>query len=255
MARPIKPGIDYFSHDVTMSSSEKIERLEHRFGNDGYAVYCKILEKLYASVGKFNIETDADYELYGAKWHTGADKLKEIVSFMREINLFPQKNFVSLSVRQRISRIQSERLRQRKRKQSTILSTNIFPVDNTAITTDEHRFNTPKVKESKPKESKSNERKENGGESSAHTHSGFYFSLKDFCKEILKDTQYMNFDLRFYYEKVKSWALSTGAVRTDWIATARKFMLDDLQNGKPMRASYQYNQALAGIAAEESKAG
>lgn len=49
MARPLKKGLDYFPHDVDASSDEKIEALRSVHGNDGYAFYFILLERIYRS--------------------------------------------------------------------------------------------------------------------------------------------------------------------------------------------------------------
>lgn len=46
------------------------------------------------------------------------------------------------------------------------------------------------------------------------------------------DSDYKLFDLRFYYEAVKNWSESKEAKKVNWVATARGFMLRDIQDGK-----------------------
>lgn len=47
MARPIKQGMDYFPHDTDAASDEKVEALRILYGNDGYAFYFILLERIY----------------------------------------------------------------------------------------------------------------------------------------------------------------------------------------------------------------
>ena len=47
MARPHKDGMDYFPHDTDAINDEKIEVLRALYGNDGYAFYFILLEKIY----------------------------------------------------------------------------------------------------------------------------------------------------------------------------------------------------------------
>ena len=47
MARPQKEGMDYFPHDSDAVNDEKIEALRVLYGNDGYAFYFILLERIY----------------------------------------------------------------------------------------------------------------------------------------------------------------------------------------------------------------
>lgn len=47
MARPQKCGMDYFPHDTDALTDEKIEALRMLYGNDGYAFYFIMLERIY----------------------------------------------------------------------------------------------------------------------------------------------------------------------------------------------------------------
>lgn len=55
--------------------------------------------------------------------------------------------------------------------------------------------------------------------------------FSEFEKRFL-DSDYKLFDLRFYYEAVKNWSESKEAKKINWVATARGFMLRDVQDGK-----------------------
>ena len=51
MARPTKLYLDYFSHDTDAVNDEKIELFRSMYGNDGYAFYFIILERIYKTEG------------------------------------------------------------------------------------------------------------------------------------------------------------------------------------------------------------
>ena len=53
MARTIKVGLDYFSHDVDMMQDTKIRLLKARQGMLGYAIYIRLLEELYRDKGYY----------------------------------------------------------------------------------------------------------------------------------------------------------------------------------------------------------
>lgn len=53
MARPLKIGIDYFSHDTNMSKDSKIRFIKAKYGIIGYAVYSMLLEDIYSENGYF----------------------------------------------------------------------------------------------------------------------------------------------------------------------------------------------------------
>lgn len=47
MARPLKKGLSYFPHDCDAVNDEKIEALRMLYGNDGYAFFFILLERIY----------------------------------------------------------------------------------------------------------------------------------------------------------------------------------------------------------------
>lgn len=60
MARPTKEGLDYFPHDTDAASDEKIEALRTLYGNDGYAFYFILLERIYRTPNAEIIVSDAE---------------------------------------------------------------------------------------------------------------------------------------------------------------------------------------------------
>lgn len=53
MSRPHKQTVDYFPHYADASDGDTLTVLQGQFGNDGYAFWFKLLEKLAASEGHF----------------------------------------------------------------------------------------------------------------------------------------------------------------------------------------------------------
>jgi hypothetical protein len=97
MARPSKFGIDYFSHDVDLSDDEKIEYLEAKHGLIGYAVYIKILEKLYRN-GYWLSWADRDIMIRANKWGLKKEELIEITNSLLDERLFDRAIYEQHSV-------------------------------------------------------------------------------------------------------------------------------------------------------------
>lgn len=152
MARPLKDEIDYFPHNTNMSNDDRMELVEYKFKNDGYAIYNKILERVYLTNGKFVISTDEQFQIYGDKWHVGKDKLKEIIEYFFEIKLFEGENFISNGVKKRLKRISLERKRKRNYQKNKGDTKGVMDGYNPSTS----GIIPPKEKESKEKESKRN---------------------------------------------------------------------------------------------------
>ena len=96
MARPIKEGLVYFSHDVDMSGSLEVQALEAKFKNNGYAVYLKLLEEIYNKGYQLEMTTVNELVLLRKCNLDGEqDKglFKEIVLFCCDIDLFDKKTY------------------------------------------------------------------------------------------------------------------------------------------------------------------
>lgn len=81
MARPRRAGLTYFPHDVELSSDEKVAALESLYGNDGYAFYCKLLERIYRTP---NCELDMSYremrEVFATKCNVTLERFEEMLA-------------------------------------------------------------------------------------------------------------------------------------------------------------------------------
>lgn len=89
MARPQKKNADYFSHDA--HHGKTIFILESRWGNDGYAVWYKILERLTASDNHcINCNNRSDVMHLSAYCRISESTLMEILEFLAEVSAIHQ---------------------------------------------------------------------------------------------------------------------------------------------------------------------
>lgn len=86
MARPRKQTADYFPHDSRASDGDTLTVLQNRFGNDGYAFWFKLLEKLASAEGHFiDCNSPIKWQVLLAKM--GVDELRgvEIMNLLVEM--------------------------------------------------------------------------------------------------------------------------------------------------------------------------
>lgn len=78
MARPKRYNVDYFPHYI--SDGKKMFVIESKFGNDGYAVWFKILETLAKTDNHFiNCNDESNLMYLAAKCKISEDRLMEII--------------------------------------------------------------------------------------------------------------------------------------------------------------------------------
>jgi len=87
MARPKRHNADYFSHDAGMRNDPKVKALRNKFGNDGYAVWCMMLEVLTASDYFTRSIDEIEIEILSADFGIDSDLFTEILSYMVRIRL------------------------------------------------------------------------------------------------------------------------------------------------------------------------
>jgi hypothetical protein len=86
MARPRKQTVDYFPHYADARNGDTLTVLQARFGNDGYAFWFKLLEKLASSEGHFiDLSDSARWQLFLAR--SGVNELSgvEILNLLVEM--------------------------------------------------------------------------------------------------------------------------------------------------------------------------
>lgn len=169
MARPVKSGIEYFSHDTDASSDDKIEALRALHGNDGYAFYFIILERIFRTGNpEYSVENDAVFAALLKKIGVSKSKFQNILKSAFDLFLLDRESYetrkvlTSNGIKRRIEGINSKRKRDRDRKsgaenpEENEENSESFPQDNPP----ENDANIPirKEKESKAKETKGKEK-------------------------------------------------------------------------------------------------
>lgn len=87
MARPQRKNVDYFPHEA--GSGKKMYYIENKYGNDGYAVWYKILEELAAADNHFlNLEKFENVMFLSAKCKVDENKLFQIIEDLVKMNVF-----------------------------------------------------------------------------------------------------------------------------------------------------------------------
>ena len=100
MARPIKEGLDYFPHDVDAADDEKIQALSAMHGNDGYAFYFKLLERIYRTpsgeldLSNIAIKISLASRVFPGEYSENAlKKFEKILDTALVLNCFDKKIF------------------------------------------------------------------------------------------------------------------------------------------------------------------
>lgn len=98
MARHNKIGLEFFSHDTDISNNDKVALIEAEFGLKGYAIYLKLLEKIYGDKGYY-CEWNEDIKLILAKSvNESACLVGQIVSRLCSRSLFDNKLATSAEI-------------------------------------------------------------------------------------------------------------------------------------------------------------
>jgi hypothetical protein len=139
VGRPLKSGLDYFQHDVTMSIDEKMEALEAVHGNDGYAVYNKLLERIFKSGGNLDLADDVQRLSIAKKCNVTAEKFGGILADAIRFHLFdPQpwqenRQLTSRRIREQLQLVEEQRVYWREKSNSGEFSrgkTTLFQQEN-----------------------------------------------------------------------------------------------------------------------------
>ena len=166
MARTEGNGLLYFSHDTNMSSSQAIELLEAEHTIIGYAVWIKLLEKIFQEQGYYVAWNRKISLVFSKKIGVENQKVEAVILTCLEEGLFSKEMFEKFGILTS-RRIQNNFLEGTKRRGTALLKSDFSLINNNKedIVYDKEDIvnntmdivsNIPqsKVKESKVKESK-----------------------------------------------------------------------------------------------------
>ena len=91
MARPIKPGIDYFPLDVVLDT--KFELIEAEFQLNGFAIVVKLFQKIYGGQGYYCEWNDEVALLFARKNGVGVNVVSEILRAALRRGIFDKELF------------------------------------------------------------------------------------------------------------------------------------------------------------------
>jgi len=157
MARPQKQGMDYFPHDTDASNDEKIDGLRMLYGNDGYAFYFILLERIYRTPNfELDISAAETRQILSRKVEVTPDKFAEMLDYAVRVGCFcgvsyaERRVLTSDGIKKRAASVIAKRQKMASRyeKEVSAAETNQKPSRNAAESTQS------KVKESKEENSK-----------------------------------------------------------------------------------------------------
>ena len=167
MARPAKEGLKFFSHDTDASTDEKIEALRMFYGNDGYAFYFILLERIYRSNNAELDVSDADTcQILAKKLLLTEQKFAEIMQKSLKVGLFDKdiynqrKVLTSNGIKRRSEIVLKKRDAMKERYKEQKLGQNICDVSDAETNSYASQSKVKYSKQSIVKESKVNEVKE-----------------------------------------------------------------------------------------------
>jgi len=95
---PHKVGLKYFSHDTDLSHDSKIEFLEAECGIIGYAIYLKLLEKIYNDKGYYLEFDGREISLFAKKNNVDKNVVSNVINVCINEILFNEKIYTEYKV-------------------------------------------------------------------------------------------------------------------------------------------------------------
>jgi hypothetical protein len=118
MARPPKSGLDWFRHETDASTDEKIEAMRSLYGNDGYAFYFILLERIYrTSDQQLDLSDEATRRILCTKVGVKVSRFEQMLETALARGLFDKAAYaergilMSDAIRRRAAALLSKRKR------------------------------------------------------------------------------------------------------------------------------------------------
>lgn len=154
MARPKKEGMDYFPHDTDSVNDEKVEALRMLYGNDGYAFYFILLERIYRTKNAELDVSDAEtMQILSRKVGVTLQEFENMLKTALKRDCFDRNEYekrgvlTSNGIKKRLAPIMEKREKMRRKYVSEIEK------DSCVVSDAETQQKPDKVKERKVKES------------------------------------------------------------------------------------------------------
>lgn len=96
MARPPKNGLEYFPHDT--DTERDLEYIEAKHGLLGYAVFFKLLERIYDELGYYMVWSERRCILLSRKWQIEPSTLQAVLDDLLEEGLFSKDHYEEYGV-------------------------------------------------------------------------------------------------------------------------------------------------------------
>jgi len=131
VARPFKEGLDYFPHDTDAVNDEKIEALRILHGNNGYAFYFILLERIYrTSNAEIDVSDAETIQILSRKVAVTTEEFMQILHTALKWNCFDSNSYekrgvlTSDGIKKRAASITEKRtlMRENYHKQKVLVS-------------------------------------------------------------------------------------------------------------------------------------
>lgn len=87
MARPLKDTVDYFPHDAGASDGDTLTILDGQFGNDGYAFWFKLLERISSTENHvIDVRNSVKWQVFLAKAHFTQARAEAILTLLASLD-------------------------------------------------------------------------------------------------------------------------------------------------------------------------